>query len=247
MWQTAYASVIGTSHLKASIPCQDYCNFKAFKKGDKDVLIIGISDGAGSASNAKMGARIAVDNILSNIASSNIELPDFNESYAHDLLKKPAQLLSDIATENYMNIKELSCTLLVACLSSDSSVFFQVGDGAWVIKTTEGLKAATWPYTGEYANETKFITSPDACEYIQFNQIDEPILAVAGFTDGLQSLILDYSQKAPHAGFFEPVFETLFKTSENSNFSAYLEEFLNSQMVNHRTDDDKTIFFAWQG
>lgn len=246
MWQTAYSSVIGTSHLQASIPCQDYCNFKALKIGDTDVLIVGISDGAGSAQNAKIGASCAVENILINIALSNISPSDFNESIAQDLSKKTAQLLADLASENSINIKELSCTLLVAYLSSETSVFFQIGDGAWVIKTAESLKVATWPYTGEYANETKFITSPDAQEYIQFSRFDEPILAVAGFTDGIQSLILDYSTKTPHTGFFEPVFATLLNSSEKSIFSADIKSFLDSEMVNGRTNDDKTIFFAWR-
>ncbi|HPG40585.1 MAG TPA: PP2C family serine/threonine-protein phosphatase [bacterium] len=246
MWHKLYSSVIGTSHLRKSISCQDYCNYKTFNNGDEEFLIIGISDGAGSAIHSKLGAIIAVENIISNILSSKIDISYFDVSYAKEMIGKTTQLLSNIAAENRINLKEFSCTLLVAFLSSKASVFFQIGDGAWVIKTDEGTKAITWPHIGEFANETVFITSPDMFEYLQFIKVTEPIFAVAGFTDGLQSLILDFSIKAPHKGFFEPIFNSFFNLSDDLNLTENLRMFLNSEKVNNRTDDDKTIFFAWR-
>ena len=54
-WRVASASVIGTRHLKQQTPCQDY----SLCSTTEDRLICAVSDGAGTASHADVGARIA--------------------------------------------------------------------------------------------------------------------------------------------------------------------------------------------
>ena len=60
-WIVLGASVTGSSHLKASLPCQDahaYCLV-----GDS-TLIIAVADGLGSAAHAEIAAQIAVSAAL---------------------------------------------------------------------------------------------------------------------------------------------------------------------------------------
>jgi hypothetical protein len=250
MWKSIFASVCGTSHILTSVDCQDYCEYENLVVGNNEVLLVGISDGAGSATQSRLGAQMAVRSILSNIKNilmnNFIDFQTFTREQAEQVVEETQQYLYKIAEENLITVNDLSCTLLAACIFRNISFFFQVGDGGWVVNTDEGLISATWPFTGEYANETKFITSHDAIDYLQFSVIDRPIFAIAGFTDGLQSLILDYSQQKPHDGFFNPIFQTLLNSADISSLSNQLLEFLNSELINQRTDDDKTLFLSCQ-
>ena len=60
-------------------------------------------------------------------------------------------------------------------------------------------------------------------------------------TDGIQLLAVRYADNTAHEPFFEPLFE--FAENPNSS-NAELEEFLRSERVCERTDDDKTLVLA---
>lgn len=68
--------------------------------------------------------------------------------------------------------------------------------------------------------------------------------AVGGFSDGLQSLCLDYAKRVPHEGFFLPMIQTLRGIKNASDLNDPLKAFLDSDAVNERTDDDKTLIIA---
>src|SRR6266545_4390233 len=58
-WKLLYGSAIGTSHDRRREPCQDYAQGRAFVVGKSPVLIVACADGAGSASHAQVGAKLA--------------------------------------------------------------------------------------------------------------------------------------------------------------------------------------------
>ena len=63
-------------------------------------------------------------------------------------------------------------------------------------------------------------------------------------TDGLQRLALDFSAKQPHAEFFHPLFQAIKISAKSDDLSTALKAFLNSPIINERTDDDKTLVLA---
>jgi hypothetical protein len=62
----------------------------------------------------------------------------------------------------------------------------------------------------------------------------------------LQRLALNLATNTPHEPFFEPFFKVLSIVGENKEdeLTAALVDFLKSERVNERTDDDKTLALA---
>lgn len=244
MWKILARSVEGTSHKKTETHCQDFCDFRETVIGGTPCLIAAIADGAGSALCSRYGAEKAVLSVIDRISSSQNPPEQFDKSEAITWFDFCKKALQDLASERGCEFKELSCTLLVACVTERFACFAQIGDGAWVVSVDGKLQAATWPSTGEYANETVFLTSKNCNEQIKFAILNERIEALSGFTDGLQLLALDYSTQLPHEGFFTPLFDSLKNSNEIDDLKVPLYSFLDSELVNNRTDDDKTLIIA---
>ena len=100
--------------------------------------------------------------------------------------------------------------------------------------------------SGEYANMTNFVTDENAIEVLATKVYPGRANRVAVFTDGMQRLALNMSTNTAHEPFFDPLFRVLsLATSEQeSQLEAALSAFLNSEAVNERTDDDKTLVLA---
>ncbi|MEQ1853769.1 MAG: PP2C family serine/threonine-protein phosphatase [Chthoniobacteraceae bacterium] len=248
MWKVVEACVRGTSHIATGKPCQDAIEMRRIESPDGPGLVIAIADGAGSAKYSDVGSRTIVQ-FLS--AAAEARASDFKTLKREDVLAwfegARRHLEECVSAETGCNPEGLASTALVAIVWREGGIFAQVGDGAWVVQTPEGLAHATWPYTGEYANQTKFVTSGDAAGHLAFESRTGPLLAVAGFTDGIQSLALNFAARKVHQPFFQRLLEPLRGSADAESLSANMAVFLDSPPVNQRTDDDKTLVLAcWQ-
>ena len=244
MWKAVGKSVIGASHLRGQVPCQDSSDYLRCQIDGEAALIIGISDGAGSAAHSHLGLQEAVAALMRQAASFKRAIADITREDVRTWLANTLAHLTAVAEREKIEIKDLACTVLVAVLGDRHAVFAQIGDGAWIVETNGVFGAVTWPQNGEFANETKFITSPDALDSLQFQQCCEPLTAAAGFTDGVQALALDLAAKSVHAPFFESMFAALRDCEDETSLLSPLISFLSSDRVNERTDDDKTLVLA---
>jgi hypothetical protein len=141
---------------------------------------------------------------------------------------------------------DFACTLLVAFLDEASAVFFQIGDGAIVVRGVGGAYVpALWPQTGSYANCTWFVTDDDVASRVQVAMARD-VHEIALFSDGLQALALRLSSREAHGPFFDPMFARLRREpeGESDRLGRELRVFLGSSPVNSRTDDDKTLVLA---
>ena len=152
--------------------------------------------------------------------------------------------LHEVAKREETGLSELACTLLLAISGKAGAVFAQIGDGAWVVERDGSLVAATWPQTGEFANITTFLTSKGALDTMQFARLEGNISALAGFTDGLQGIALNFAERQPHTPFFAPMFDSVRGCNDATDLIAPLRGFLASEAVTGRTDDDKTLVLA---
>ena len=241
MWSFIKASVEGTSHNSAGVPCQDACDAFRLKDGDDSVLVAAIADGAGSAEHSELGARAAVDHLLKVACPEAVGADCLNEQLVRAWYQGTLEHLEGVAVREFIPVKDLACTLLLAVVWKNGAVLAQIGDGAWVLEKDGELMAGTWPENGEFANVTVFLTSQGAFEHLQFKRIEGRMSAVAGFTDGIQSLALDFGARIPGVRFFNAMFSSLRSSSDATELLAPLRNLLESEMICSRTDDDKTL------
>jgi hypothetical protein len=248
-WRYVHASVPGVAHLAGGNDCQDACGAELLSLPDiGPVLILAVADGAGSATQSRTGAELACRTLLTECATRlDLGTTDWTRTTAETLLQSIRTALMQRAAEENLPVREFACTLLGAVVTSDHALFLQIGDGAIVIDTGEGYRPVFWPQTGVYANETHFVTDPDATTHLECTALAEPIAEIALLSDGLQLLALHYQNRQAHAPFFRPLFQRLREHPEPgcpATLAAALERFLASPAINQRTHDDKTLILA---
>ena len=244
MWKIVRASVRGTAHEKDGTPCQDFQDVRVIERDSDEILLIAISDGAGSAKHSHVGSKAAVDALLNRAAALIKSVQDVSESDVREWFRETISHLDQTARCHDSDLREFDCTLLFAAVSKGGGAFAQIGDGAWVFERDGTIETATWPTSGEFVNQTIFVTGGDAFDAFQFRKVNSEIHRFAGFTDGIQPIALLLSTKTVHQPFFAPMFEDLDSTDDIEMLNSCLANFLNSRKVNDRTSDDKTLVLA---
>lgn len=245
-WKYAAASVVGTAHRKfPDGVCQDAHALNYIESLSAFVGVV--SDGAGSASQAQRGSRFACDFVLERIAEASPTLV-FTKTLADVTLDELRSKLRSLAGDEGFQIRDFACTLLVAIICPDRSVFWQMGDGAMVFRERgeDRFKYAFWPEKGDYANVTYFVTDENAKDQLDFDITDGEVVELGMFSDGLERLALDFAAGEVHTGFFIGLFPYMRNLPEGrcDELSSQIANFLDSDRVNRRTDDDKTLILA---
>lgn len=246
MWHFVAASVAGTSHTIDSVPCQDAAEGRIVEHGGQNFFLAVCSDGAGSATHAQIGSTKAVAvglDIVGAFVSEN-GLDDVNRDVVLSWFSEIRKALQQEAAQLAIELADLHCTLLMAVLGTDKSLFAQVGDGAMVIERGATLEIVFWPQSGEFTNANYFLTTADLASQVEIAILPESPDQLAVFTDGLERLVLNFAAKCPHEPFFRQMFSAMFATQDPSRLKENLCSFLSSERVNDRTDDDKTLVLA---
>jgi len=207
-----------------------------------------MADGAGSASAGELGAEIAVETVVTQIH----RLFDGGRSDLQAMLREAAaqarEAVSAEALKQGMAPRSFASTLLALVVTPEGGGALQIGDGLIVVSDGEdGWSWVFWPQRGEYANTTYFLTDDDALERIQVEAFPGTVTDVALMTDGLEPLALHYASKTVHDPFFSGMFRPLLQSdgeAEISPLSESLQQFLSSERVGSRTDDDVSLILA---
>lgn len=253
-WRIATATAPGSSHLRDDTPNQDAVAYRLIEVGDGEVVVVAVADGAGSASRSHEGSRIAVDTAVSAIIDGINRQPAaaFVESHAEVVLRS-AIMQAKIAVERYglrhnLPARELASTLIVALASDSLMAAAQVGDGAVIAFDTGAGAALTLceAHSGEYANETTFITSRSRPHELASvgHASGYAYDALALITDGLQNLALKMPEREAFLGFWNPMLDDLAHTDEPETVPERLHAFISGERVQSRTSDDVTIAIA---
>lgn len=246
-WRYASASVIGTSHTRSNLPCQDASRCEVVRGGSDDFLVVAVSDGAGSKPCSEVGARLACDTVFEGVKHCVERGEPIQALVPSRLVTTVRKAIEQEASTSNRPIDHYACTLLVAVVGSSESLFFHVGDGSIVVRERESdaYECVFWPQKGEYANQTHFVTDADVLEHVELKRLGR-IDEVAAFSDGIESLVLRFSQRAPHGPFFTRRFERLRQepSGHSERYSKMLEQYLANPEINKQTDDDKTLALA---
>jgi len=121
----------------------------------------------------------------------------------------------------------------------------QIGDGFIVRRCqNEAPQLLFPPDKGEYINETTFVTSVNALEQMRVCVLPGEPGFICVSTDGLERLAIRASDCTPFPPFFQPLEEYLRETCEPEQEDEYIINFLDSDRLNARTDDDKTLLLC---
>lgn len=236
----------GTSHVRNDLPCQDASWATKLFVDSVEFYLAACADGAGSATFAREGARLATESAVKR-AVSDLEttrgIPDDPAAWLRTLALHVRGEVLDEAARQERTGREYACTFLMAVVGPACACFVQIGDGAIVVARPGGLEPVFWPESGEYINTTHFLTDENAAHHVQTCHLDERIDQLAMFTDGLQQLALNFASRTAHGPFFEPMLDALAQ-HDSDTLNVELLSFLESNAVNARTDDDKTLLLA---
>lgn len=240
-WRAAYASVVGTSHSRTSLPCQDASGCRVLGP----VLVAAVADGAGSVPLAAEGAQLTVARFLAEIGDAAVVDPalDFlTLGYARDWLAKLRMTLMGLGASP---LEDYACTLLGAVIGDGVAVFMQIGDGAIVTSEGAALDWVFWPQNGEFANSTCFVTQDDAADILMFSRREQGVQEVALFSDGIERLVIDLAARKVHEPALRPILDWLAGSDALPDApSPALLAYLGSAHVTRRTDDDMTLVVA---
>jgi hypothetical protein len=141
-------------------------------------------------------------------------------------------------------VRDYATTLAAAMISPGGSAFFQIGDGAIVARKHGALGVIFWPQSGEYINTTHFLTADDYAAHVQALATRTAISDLALFTDGIERLALKFDSLTPYPPFFQPLFQALRTTTDMEGLEEALRQFLQSDSMREKSDDDKTLVLA---
>jgi len=250
-WAWAGARAVGTSHVAEALPCQDAFSCTVWtRSGSLPVLVAALADGAGSAARADVGASLAsslVRDILCEALDDGAHF-DTWAAVARHAVEQTRLAVTLKAGHDGRPVFDYASTLLIVMAHAHGLMAGQIGDGAIVIDDGDaGWRAVHWPDHGEYANTTSFLTQDDALSSLRIETVSRPIRRLALFSDGLERLLLDFTAKTAHAPFFDRILAPVSDARQSGHqfgVSAGLSDLLNSDKVNSRTDDDKSLVCA---
>jgi hypothetical protein len=245
-WRVVGASAPGTYHMKKNIYCQDAFGYKVLPR---NVVVMAVADGAGFASRCEEGAKLAVDKIINLVSFKLQERMPVNEFEWRAMLTAAfidtIDAIKQLAEKNDVHVRSFSTTLTCAIASDECLSVAQIGDGAVIAETLSGeLFLAVQPQRGEYANQSIFISMPNAINYLDIRTYSKPVKALALTTDGLLRLALNLPDYRPHVPFFVPLMSFVMESDGDKSTQNQLYSFLCSERVCSRTDDDKTLVLA---
>ena len=248
-WKAIGGSVAGTSHINAGKGCEDALQYRVIQTpGGDEVLICACSDGAGSAIHAQYASACCTEKVMAALSKFGEEAVLVTESVIFSMAEEIYSHFENEAISNGIPINEYSCTLLGCYIAGGRAVFFQVGDGAIVRNDGTGFFIPVWwPHNGEYQNSTSFLVDDKAFSNLKVCVLEEQIEEIAIFTDGLQMLALNMETRHAHQPFFTGLFKYLRMADEEGKITILQRkatEYLGSEQINGRTDDDKTLFLA---
>lgn len=250
-WVWASAACKGTSHEKSGVRLQDALCCSSISLSDKSFFIGVVSDGAGSASFGGEGASIVCRTI---ITSAREYLRERNSLPSNTTVEfwidKVRDRISFAAEKRNLTSRDFAATLICVLTDGFDTLLIHIGDGCAVFRNSLSNKwmSPSWPEQGEFASTTYFITD-EIDLHLRLTKIIEPISSVVIFSDGLERLALNFALQIPFDGFLDSMIKPLSLSKEVKKdffLSETLRNYLGSEVINARTDDDKSLIIAFK-
>ncbi len=160
-WLAAAAAVRGRSHGQRKEACQDYVR----QVVTRSFCGVALADGAGSAAHGGKGAAVAAASTLQFLVAQFSDLLDAGmHSAGCRVVGACVAAMEGAARDAGIPLRQMATTLLVAAVSRGRFFVGQIGDGVIGREQQGQVRPVFAPHRGEFYNETKFVTDPDASE-----------------------------------------------------------------------------------
>lgn len=246
-WRWAGACATGTSHTERDIECQD----RAACIIVGEVVLAVVSDGAGSASHATRGAWICCTEFLRHAKkylAGRASPIDLDEEIVLGWLDEVRTRIDASAAAASLRRRDFAATLVAVLIHPAGAVVAHVGDGAAVVRDRASgeWSVASWPSHGMFVGMTDFITD-DPQPKLELVHVKRPIDRFAVFSDGIENLVLDFTNRAVPQDRFEDLFRSVVSATtigRDRRLSVGLRKYLESQLICNLTDDDKSLILG---
>lgn len=244
-WTWAAARARGTSHARSGTPCQDAFQCRLVN----ETLVAIVADGAGSAELGGQGAMLGVRSMMGSAADYVRTSPDLpSDDMLWTWIDTARDHIAAAAETRGAVPRAYASTLILVIASPSETLVLHIGDGAAAMRFAEGddWQVPLWPSHGEYASTTFFLTDEPQPQ-VRIERLPEPASAIVVISDGLERLALDFAGQVPHRPFFDGIVGPLLQAEGScghAGLSKALRSYLDSDTINQRTDDDKTLVVA---
>jgi hypothetical protein len=207
-----------------------------------------VCDGAGSAQYGRQGANLVCRTFeieLRRHFVATATQPTDDVIWAW--LDAARDRIAHAAEKRFVSRQAFGSTLVLLIASPNEILVAHIGDGAVVARDAQqNWTALSWPENGEYASTTYFVTD-DPSPKLRVCRFVEKFDGYAIFSDGIEAIALDLQSSTPHAPFFRSMISAVDKElvpGKSRILSNALNDFLNSERVCAKTDDDKSLILV---
>lgn len=234
MWKTMEYTAIGSSHLKAGLPCQDkVCSYR-----DKEVTVIAVADGAGTARLSHYGAEAVLKDLSKEVGEHFEEYFEENDPIAMRwaIYAKIRETLEKTQVKLECELKDLSSTFLLVAVSGFRYLVIHMGDGVIGYLKEGEIRVASAPDNGEFANETFFTTSLFSLEKMRiFKGEDAEIHGFVLMSDGPEQALY-HKQTGKLSQGIKRIMHMMTLCPEHA-MKELLAETFEDVILNHTQDD----------
>ena len=162
VWKRCGCARQGRSHLADHVACQDSVG-TSYRR---NVSVVALSDGAGSAKLSHVGSKACVS-VLCDVFCRSFDviwrMPE--EAARASIVRAIRKALMEKLPSGY-EMNSLASTALVVAVKRNRYIAAHLGDGVIGVRGRDSsgdyLRVLSGPDNGEYSNETIFITSSEA-------------------------------------------------------------------------------------
>lgn len=162
IWRTSTACEKSPNHdVSQDSICVKWDNKKP------QLVCLALSDGAGSASKSEYGSKALVEGIANAVwhefySYVNLIQEQGKDVFISKVIDVANKILENVSIQEGCKMKDLSSTLMFVASDGKTALWFHVGDGVIIQRSSGSFFVLSHPFNGEYANETIFVNSLNA-------------------------------------------------------------------------------------